>query len=357
MNYSKYYTPSNISEFLVNDISVEKPNNIIDICCGSYNLLNAAKKKWEHIEVVGVDINSQLKEKYKLRIMDGRQYAIKSKDKYDIVLANPPFRKMSKKREFSDLYVKPFDKYVTNRLENEMLLANLKLLSRNAVLMIILPSTFVEGDTNLNLRKIIANNYVVSKIVKLPNDTFGNSKVHTYSIYIVNKKRKSYYTQWIDISNNSHRIIDHQQISNGIWNAYAPPSNTKNIKPTVIRGKISSNMFTNRGIAVLHSNKKLENISWVPSIKKVPMHIINESSYIYADDGDIVINRIGKSSGYWNKYRGDRIMISDCLLVVKDTNGSIYELIKNVYQLPLTKGVTVQYITVNDFINWYSSLS
>lgn len=355
MDYSKFYTPIKVSEILVEDINVSNPQNVIDICCGSCNLLKAASKRWENARILGVDINESVKNESVIAIMDGRQYALESKEKYDVVLANPPFEKMKKKRENPFLYVKAFKNYYTLRLENEMLLANLKLLNYNGLLMIILPSTFVEGIINRKLREILAREYTIERIVKLPNDTFGNTKIHTYAIYIVNKKQNFYVTDWIDLNDNIHKTINHKQIVNGLWN-FETISVNVNTYLIIKRGKISSNMFTKCGVSVLHTSKKQENSKWEPSVKKVNGDIVSKKNNVYTESGDIIVNRIGKDAGYWTKYNGKKVLVSDCLIIIKDQNDIVFNTIKNYHRLPLIKGVATQYITIKDFINWYASI-
>ena len=87
MDYCKYFTPLEIAERLVNEIEMDTPKRVIDICCGGCNLLLAAKKRWNKAICVGVDINP-------LNVscidycfqMDGREYALANHKKFDLVL-------------------------------------------------------------------------------------------------------------------------------------------------------------------------------------------------------------------------------------------------------------------------------
>ena len=56
MDYSKYYTPTSIAQLLVKQLKIGYPDKIVDICCGSCNLLNAAKKRWPRAVLYGTDI-------------------------------------------------------------------------------------------------------------------------------------------------------------------------------------------------------------------------------------------------------------------------------------------------------------
>ena len=55
--WSKYYTPEVLSKGIVEGIdSSFFPNEVVDICVGSGNMLSSAKQRWPKASLVGVDI-------------------------------------------------------------------------------------------------------------------------------------------------------------------------------------------------------------------------------------------------------------------------------------------------------------
>lgn len=73
---------------------------------------------------------------------------------------------------------------------------------------------------------------------------------------------------------------------------------------------------------------------------------------VFAEKGDILVSRIGKSAGHWCIYDGDKTPISDCLYRIKDPKGTVHEKIKGrKFNFPL-KGVATRYITMDDFATW-----
>ena len=117
------------------------------------------------------------------------------------------------------------------------------------------------------------------------------------------------------------------------------------------RGTICSGSFTLRGIPVLHTAKLQPR--WRPSIRYVNEHTF---STVYAENGDIIVNRIGKAAGHWHIYSGHPMMISDCLYRIKDSNGDIAKKLKgHNYSFPL-RGVAARYIIMEDFEAWYMSI-
>jgi len=360
MDYSKFYTPPAIAELLIRQIHIQIPTSVIDICCGSCNLLYAAKKKWRDIVLFGVDIIKHSLVDVIFFKSDGRKYAIRNAGQYSLVLANPPFDMVKKKKEYKKLFSEMEDvnfKYETSRLENEMLLANLKLLDEKGVLLIIMPSTFVEAEKNKAVRMYLAKYYYINKIIQLPKETFGSANINTHALIIKKHRPQKKVTFLIDIRllDGKYYIVktkkwSQKNISNGNWyfeGSYILKNNTYDIK----RGAVSSQFFSESGIPVLHT-AKLQN-QWMPSVR----YILNKpKSKIYVESGDIIISRIGKSAGQWCIHKGNKMLISDCLYRLKDPDGIIAQNLEGKKYGFSTKGVVTQYITIKDFLTWYQSI-
>lgn len=358
MDYSKFYTPPHIASLLINQLKVNAPDVIIDICCGSYNLLNAANNRWRKSKLVGVDIVTHSNSNVLCIQSDGRKYAIENSNLYPLVLANPPFHFIEEKGVFPELYSGLPCGFATSRLEIEMLLANLRLLKKDGTLLIIMPSTFVNADSNRKIRKYIASKYQVQQIISLPEDAFGASKISTYALVIKNKNsvyRQTNY-RYICLADgqfviSESVIIPVKQVGDGIWDI---SSISQDQKPEFDykRGTISSQFFEPTGIPVLHTAKQQRN--WVPAVRYTSQ--INVQP-VYAEHGDVVVSRIGKSAGQWCIYKGEKMLISDCLYRIKDTKGTIAKRLHgHDYSFP-RKGVATRYITMKDFYAWYRTLA
>lgn len=356
LNYKKFYTPPSIAEILIKQIETSTPHTVIDICCGSYNLLYAAKKRWPSIKMVGVDIINHSSNDVECICADGRQFSIEHKEQFPLVLANPPFGFLEKKREYPELFTESMSNYNTNRLENEMLLANLHLLNESGILMIIMPSTFVESQTNKKLRIMLAQKYHIQKIIQLPDKAFGSASIRSYAIIIKKAYAKRIYTRHYSIISDADglhisksSIIPQKNIRNGEWGLGIIRNASCNLD--MRRGNISSHMFQNDGFPVLHASRAQED--WKPSVR-----YINEiPKYpVYVEEGDIIVSRIGKSAGQWCIHQGEKCMISDCLYRIKDPDRKILSKLSNKKYSYIIKGVATRYITVKDFKLWLQSL-
>ena len=362
MDYSKFYTPPEIANLLIKQLNISSPESAIDICCGSCNLLHAAKKRWRTTRLIGIDVSHQIPDDVEFFKMDGRRYAIQHANTYPLVLANPPFDYLENNQDYSSLYIGPFSEVHTSRLEVEMLLANLLLLSKNGTLLIIMPSTFVEAERSRNLRSILGSNYHVKSIIKLPDNTFGAAKIKSYALIIMNKVGQHQITKLFSInkdftngknngliSPSEKSIIPQASIRTGDWVNSSTSYSKEGI--TIRRGNISSHFFSQTGTPILHTAKKKEN--WEPSIRYASALPLTP---VYAEAGDIIVSRIGKSAGQWYYYSGEKLPITDCLYCIKDPDKTIFNRIQGKhYSLP-QKGVATRYITMKDFITWYLSL-
>lgn len=344
MDYSKFYTPPQTARILINELSIPTPQKVIDICCGSCNLLFATKEKWNSVTLYGVDVsechsmNSVINEK-----KDGRQFAVEHPHEFPLVLANPPFDFVKSKKQFPELFVNEFKDITTSRLEVEMLIANLTLLSPNGVLLIILPSSFVEAETYKGIRQVIANNFYVESIIKLDETTFGASRINSYALIIHNTSKTRYNAKVGNVIGDliSYTTdISSKMLKGGYWthDRTTFKRNSLDIK----RGNISSAFFISRGQPILHTSK-ITNNSWAPGVKYISKKIIPT---IFAESGDIIVSRIGKSAGQWCLYEGEKIAISDCLYRIKDSDKALFKKIDGKCFDRNLKGVATRYITI-----------
>lgn len=352
MDYSKFYTPPTVAQLLINELEDCAPKKIVDICCGSCNLLNAAKVRWPETELFGIDIDSHPATGVNFLKMDGREYALKHMSQFSLVVANPPFDYLQTPREFPELFQGVFLKFCASRLEVEMLIANLLMLKKSGVLLIIVPSSLVEASSYSKLRKLLAQNYFISKIIKLDEETFGATHINSYALIINNCTMPQYLTKEYAAKKDGGsysislvRNIPHSKMESGNWAGDKVKSLKKHLD--IRRGTISSAMFLDGGRAVLHTAKYSER--WRPSVRYISETV---EAHVFAEKGDILVSRIGKSAGQWCLYDGDKMPISDCLYRIKDPNRIVYEKIKGrKFNFPL-KGVATRYITMDDFATW-----
>lgn len=366
MSKYNYYTPIELAALLLELIPQEASiDSVIDICCGSWNLLTAAKRYYPEAKITGVDIDptahTHCPEGATFVHDDGRVFANrqgKAKQTYDLVLSNPPFGPLPKKKK---KYRKAENVLTTSkRYEAELLWANLKLMHTGSFLIIVLPSTYMDGSSYVEYRKWLARNYNIHTIIKLPSNTFEKATLNTVAIIlqkveicashmhntVTHVYQAHYNSKW---SIKQSFSIPPRRILDGTWdnNAYAL---TENQHLQIYRGNISSKFFSETGDAILHCSSTFVNGSWTPGVRYCTGTSASQKKYL--NHGDVVINRIGRCAGYWNIYTGMHQLISDCLIVIKEPSDTIIEALRNhsnngKLQIPL-RGVSTPYITMDD---------
>lgn len=362
-NKYNYYTPEELVIEILKLIPDIKINSIIDLCCGTWNMLKAGKQMYPDAEIIGVDTDFNMK-KYKIKnakfyVSDGRMFAINQKkiaNNYDLILSNPPYGYIHqdnsyRKEIFS--FKESIQSLINNRYECEMMSANFLLAHDNSVIIMVLPFTIIAGSTCKKLRCEIAEKYSILSLIKLPLETFEIGKINTFAIVLQkNKNNKSttlynaeYKKKW---EIEKKKTVDLYEILRGNW--WFEDEIVEDLGVVKIcRGNISTNMFSEGGNKVFHCSNKKEKI-WKPSVR----FSNNCSKYTKkARKGDILINRIGKDAGYWIVNKIDNVCISDCLLCVSFTNDNIYKIFDELsdkngrLDIPL-RGLTTLYVTSED---------
>lgn len=352
--YEKYYTPLELAHKLVDQIPIHKHSRIIDICCGSGNLLKAAFKKNGTCHCYGVDLVKHSIENCTTFVSDGRDYALQHSETYDLALANPPFANNIDDNFTDKLFINEFSEVQLKRIEIEMLLANLRIIKNGGKLLIILPVTFVIGELYSKIRKALSVENTIEQIVFLPLNAFYPERINCCSLVIkkgtnFNNTATQVYTMDENFDIHWSKSISFQCMSTGEWtNSSQKNKDLFSIK----RGNICSSDFSKRGECVLHNSKTAS--PWTPSVRHVRKSSDVLKKGIQANDGDIIIARVGKSAGVKCIYHGKSAYVSDQLLVVTCLDENIAN---NIMKMDLTdavKGLSVKYITMDDIYSLYS---
>lgn len=335
--WERYYTPELVAKFMVSLLHIE-PRSVVDICVGSWNLLNEARKKWNYIEIQGVDTNPlsglrNITDK-NFHHMDGREFALKcigENNFFPLVLANPPFGKESY-QDYSKFAELPgysdMSSRALNRIETTMLLANLSLLEDEGYLVAIVPRTLVNGEWLKCLRQYIARNFKLELIINLPNNVF-NRDISTSILVVSNKIPKINSNVKVYQANFRGKAIvkrfesslGYSQIVEGLWDnkRHAPE---KNSSIRLFRGAMDSSLLSDIGKqAVIHSTdiEDLRKGAWHPT--KFTSNNLSLKIHRSAQKGDIVMIRVGRNCGTVARLNVDGpLPVSDCVLVIRHSN-------------------------------------
>lgn len=357
-----YYTPIELANSIIKLIPSNNIKSIIDINCGNGALLKAAQLCFPNAELFGVDINNQSFHNSiyncSFTCADGLIYVKNCDRKYDLILSNPPFGMYESNDNNWVL-----DELCRKRYECIMLNANLSLMHNESWLIIILPSTFINGDSYRKIRIALSEKYGIHSLVLLPEDTFGSHYIKTYALILHNKRENSnptiifhaskYGSEWDIIKDKE---IASTSIAKGNWYKEEKKLGIRH-NFEIFRGLISSSSFSKTGIPIYHTSIKKNNRIWKPSIRYVAN--IDKKQNRIALKGDIIINRIGKSSGYWWKNNEIEYPVSDCLLVLRglDSDVEILESVSTNGRLNIEiHGLSTKFVTQGDIISLIGSV-
>lgn len=372
---NKFYTPTAVAKCLMSIIPLKEVTSAIDICCGSWNLLQAVHNRWKSAQLVGVDLDTSAERNLiggaHFILGDGRTFAYNyvSQRKFDLVVGNPPFGRLSTDKQYNkifDLSSSNIRGLAKGRIETEMLIANASLVRDGGYLLIVMPSSVIEAESFQSVRKYLLTEFKVEYIIKLPDNTFGTSAIRSYALILKKCKHCSISYKVISakidwISNKKMRLSTKKNINSKelskMWCLSLKLGAQKCSDHQIFRGVINSSYFSKDGIPVLHiAAPKLNGTQWVPGIRKFSSAKLQDN-IPFAESGDIIIGRVGRSAGFWCKYSGPKLVISDCLIVVRSSDpDKTVRLLQKVSEgqrlTSILRGVTTSYLTQKDIASF-----
>jgi type I restriction enzyme M protein len=322
-----------------------EPEIAIDICAGSGNFLNIAKSKWENIDLVGVDLNlGELQilnisnDLYKfdaLNIPRLKKELAPHLSKKKILLANPPFGKVSSKNllpinstKLDQIYNEALK---SRRIEALMLVSNISILNKGDYFGAVLPENFF---TSLKLKffKEVFISYFDEVIVGEPDKYFTQSEVKT-RLFIgkFNKIRN------VDIINDDDL---HDEPSRSL-------KLLRGIDNSILINQDETDGINNLN-EVLHFSNNEGRV-----LKRKYVKISDRYKRLIVSENDILILRVGRNSGkifipsqeHIEKY------VSDYFYLLKDVKLNDYQ-IKLLNELfgKSINGLTSKYLAKKDIV-------
>jgi len=339
LSLAQYYTSAVIGDGLISEFDTDAPQYVLDIGCGELGLLMAARRRWDQASLIGYDIDPENAHtgrapKIELYVGDGADpdLARKVKETYgeiDVAVSNPPYIKLDYdlriKRILSESGLAEAISVNAKQVPAELvfLAQNLLVLKPGAELGVILPAGFVSGEKWKPFREYLLSMYSVRSCIELPTDSFRATEVSAYALCLRNDSHTK-KTRLCELGDNRGIVIGRDEAVNRMdFSFYAQKefnvSRVRKLKERieVYRGSITCGALKRADIKFLHST----------SIRDVPELIDLGNNFIpagatYAEAGDIVVVRVGsRCVGRVAYICSGRIVVSDCLMVVRSTAG------------------------------------
>lgn len=367
---------------LIQSLNLTTPKVALDIGFGSGNLLHAAKRRWNDLSLVGIDIDNKniahaqsqkLIEAIKFNGFDPSLPDIINQrfGDIDLLIGNPPYysRELDSNAKtilnsigLLDCISKHIKKIPAELI---FLAQNLRLLSKTGELGIIVPAGLISGEKWILVREFLFSNYHVSNVIQLPTNSFKRTDAQTF-ILIIKQKSDSYENTSLSHANESNvlNIKLKDAIVRADYDYYTEASKvitSKCINLTdfdIYRGNKSHNYLARTSDIHLHTTNMPDNFA-KRSFANAPLKEAKNTEL-----GDILIARVGRRClGRIVYVEGGCIPISDCIIGIRPKTKNIGKAIfkklsssdcRN-YLHHVSLGVGAKYITYKTIIDYLAN--
>lgn len=355
----RYYTKTDISSLLVDQIENHNPRRLLDLGAGAGSLSIAAASRWSDLELLTVDIDTTAAAGYKKNLGNTKlKYsshthihadALSNKlpsllntasNPIDTAVCNPPFIIPKWRKDFGEILEETGFSCCLPMLSSIdaavlFLAQNLRLLGKNATLGIILPDSLVTAAKYANFRQHLLTNYEIVKIIQLPRGSFHGTDALA-SIFIIKKTR--HIAEFISI----YKLCENRKLSKQLliptdsgfgrldYNYHAQKHYQKtdalsttlaSAEITVSRGSLSSSQARSWNYPVFHTaNMSEEDLGKWRDLSdfEIPAFCLQSKKLITASPGDVLIARVGRNLE--TKILGiskGNIVLTDCIYRIR----------------------------------------
>lgn len=226
-NTAAYYTRQDICFSIVNNLPDAKnfsTLSILEPSIGVGNFLPCLIEKYSNISNVKIDVvdinpssiellkemlkHMSIPENIEINFIEGDFLLLDFDKKYDIVIGNPPYMKLTKDKTLASRYKA---KAVNKNTNNIFAFFVEKALSLGDYVSLIVPKSIINAP-EFNKTREIMNSYSISHFIDFGEKAFKGVKIETVS-FTINTKKKASETIVYSYINNSIRLVDQSYIT------------------------------------------------------------------------------------------------------------------------------------------------
>jgi type I restriction-modification system DNA methylase subunit len=356
-----YFTPPSC---IHNNISLLHPYllssmKILEPSCGSCEYILSIHKNYPSLSITGIEYNKNIYESIKhinntkINIVHVDYLQFESREKFDIIIGNPPFYVMTKKNVNKKYY--PYFEGRPN-IFILFIIKSLELLSENGILSFVLPKNFLNCLYYNKTRKYIQTHFQILHIIDCFNDKYMDTEQDT--ILLIIQKSSSFNNTPFTIELKDFVIFSLQETKKKIIQLYTKSTTLWDIGFKVIVGNVVWNQCKDiltdddSKTRLIYSSDIIDNKLSIQQYKNV-----EKKNYINKEGITkpiIVINRGYGVGEYKFNYCIIDIekpfLIENHLIVIEPINEMPYSLLMVEYNKIIS---SLNDKKTNEFINYY----
>lgn len=204
-----FYTPDNLIKFMVSYIKNRvTPCSILEPSAGDGRFVKYIEKLSKNITLVEFDDNkipylkNLFADKCKVICNDFIDYSLHEKEKYDLIIGNPPY--IAKKTIPEEQYNNSqkiaeyfnLDKSIIQNLWVSFVLASTKMLTKTGAMFFVLPFEFLQVQYAEKLRNFLETKFNTIEIITFEERIFEDIEQDICLVYLANEKNEKSYIQY-----------------------------------------------------------------------------------------------------------------------------------------------------------------
>jgi type I restriction-modification system DNA methylase subunit len=225
-----YFTPPSC---IHKNLSLLQPyilssTKILEPSCGSCEYISVIHKNYPSLSITGIEYNKNIYESVKhlnnekINILHSDYLQFESREKYDIIIGNPPFYVMTKKDVNKKYY--PYFEGRPN-IFILFIIKSLELLSDNGILSFVLPKNFLNCLYYNKTRKYIQTHFQILHIIDCSDDKYMETEQETIILIIQKSSTKNNHPFVIELNDfvifslqeTKEKIIQLYSESKSLW--------------------------------------------------------------------------------------------------------------------------------------------
>lgn len=331
----EFFTPNNLSELIASVGHIYNPKSIIDICCGTGNILHYFNDKQI---LKGIDINSNiillaksLNPKNEYVIADTLKYDF-TNSKYDLVISNAPFGGRTQDNK---------------SLEIELMKKGLSILNKNGTAIFIVAEgiLFNQNRSVCEFRNQIISEFALDMIISLPQSAFYPYAGVKTSVLVMRNGKPNEDVFMPSYNDNTKEIVSN--FINHKGNFYVPLSKLEN--------RYDRNYYLS--VVVIEEKLKGKEVKKLSEIAEIINgRVINKDSF--KSDGKYLVYKRKDKNGkdcYVNEITDENISLkpNDLVISILSTDKNIYVHSAKAPETIVNENFVIIRSKDNNYINTY----